>query len=114
MSELFSIISSFNSQAGAWLLPYLNQIVLISLICITSIYGASVIKVIKRMVGRQGFLVRTFIFIAVTGVGLGSAVLLITPVISNLIQQLGVTMLPLVVAVIFVALGILADRKNQI
>lgn len=114
MSEVVNFISSLNSQVASWLSPYLSQIVLIALICLTAIYGASLNKAVKRLIGQQNFFARTMIFILVTGVGVGSLIVFVNPYLVRLFHQIERGFLPLVVFALFVVLGVLADRKNQV
>jgi uncharacterized membrane protein YcaP (DUF421 family) len=107
-------VLSVNSQVAAWLSPHLDQFVLMSLICLTSLYGVHLNKSVKRLVGRRGFFARTIIFVLVTGIGLGSVVILVAPLIIRLLGYLDITVLPTFVVIVFIALGVLADRKNQI
>ncbi|TMO86102.1 DUF3392 family protein [Pseudoalteromonas spongiae] len=114
MSEFVNMLSSFNSQVATWLAPYLSQIVLIALICLTSVYGASLNKAVKRLIGQQNFVARTFVFILVTGVGIGSLIVFVSPYLVSMIKQIDRGYLPLTVLLLFVVLGALADRKNQV
>lgn len=114
MSEVVSFFSSLNSQVATWLSSYLTQIVLIALICLTAIYGASLNKAAKRLIGQRNFFARTLVFILVTGIGVGSLIVFVSPYLVRLFHQIERGFLPLLVFALFVVLGVLADRKNQV
>lgn len=114
MSEVVNFITSINSQAAAWLSKYLIDIIMLVLICLVSIYGASLNKAVSRLIGQRNFFVKTSVFILVTGIGIGSFILFIRPYALSLVKQIPSTYLPLSACLIFIILGVLAARKNQI
>ncbi|ATC94158.1 DUF3392 family protein [Pseudoalteromonas tunicata] len=99
---------------GAKLAPYLSQIAMLLTVCLIALYGNELNKLIKRVVGRRHFIIRTLVFVVVTAFGYGALVVWLAPFIAHLLAMLkGVWLMP-VVCSLFIGLGILAERKNQL
>ena len=99
--------------AAQFLHPYLSQIAMLITVCLIALYANDLNKFIKGIVGRQHFIIRTVLFIVITAFGYGALTLWLTPFIATGLASLKNVWLAPVVSVIFIVLGVVADRKNQ-
>ena len=99
---------------GQWAKPYSYQIALAVVASALVIYGNELNGIIKHMVRKQHFLVRTIVFVTVCFAGYGALTVLLTSFLSR--QLVNVPALyfgPLVIG-IFLVLGLVAERQKQI
>lgn len=94
--------------------PYLNQIAMLITVCLIALYANDLNKFIKGIVGRRHFIIRTALFIVITAFGYGALTLWLTPLIAEGLASLKNVWLTPVVCVVFIVLGVIADRKNHL
>ncbi len=97
-----------------WLYPYLGEIALAIMATVLVIYGDSINRLVKKHTSGLNFVIRTGVFILLCTFGYGALLIFFTPMLGKWLAGLGMIYLgPLIVAV-FIVLGVLAERKNQI
>lgn len=97
-----------------WLYPYLDEIALAIIATLLVIYGNSINLMIKKQTGSLHFIARTTVFVGLCTFGYGFLVVFLTPILGKWLAGIGMIYLgPLIVGV-FITLGVLAERKNQI
>ncbi|WP_404340500.1 DUF3392 family protein [Pseudoalteromonas mariniglutinosa] len=114
MANFIDLLERLAVTVGQWLHPYLYDIALLLVVCLVSLYADEVLKMTKRLVSQNHFIVRVSCFVLVTGFGFGLMIVFVTPFVSKLLLILGLKWLPVLVLSAFMLLGILADRKKQL
>mgnify|MGYP000055663572 CR=1 FL=1 len=99
---------------GQWLRPYSSDIALALVASALVIGGNDINKLIKKQVGNAHFVIRTLIFILVCTFGYGALTVVLTNVLRTQLGLLSASTLALVILSAFAALGVMAQRKNQI
>ncbi|MEX0622814.1 DUF3392 family protein [Saccharospirillum sp.] len=77
------------------------------------IYGNDVNRAVWTLIRRAHFIVRTLVFILLCAIGYGLIAVYLVPVISNLLLMAGSVWLGIVVVVVFVLVGWLAERHSR-
>lgn len=107
------ILSGIHQLSG-FLRPHLSGIGVVLISMLLVLYGAEINKLVKHLVRRWHWLLRYCAFIALCSVGYGMLLLLLAPFVSQQLASLSSHWLAPVVVTLFVAIGILAERKNQL
>ena len=100
-------------QLGNWLVRYLPQISMAIVATLIFIYGADLNRLIKRQIKGWHFLVRLAVFVLVCVFGFGTVTVLGVNLANRTLRHLDRVWLAPVVALIFLTIGFLAERKNQ-
>ncbi|GAA6204465.1 MULTISPECIES: DUF3392 domain-containing protein [Thalassotalea] len=111
MSE---VISSSLIELGVWFRPYQYQCALAIIATILVIFGNDINNVIKQLVRKQHFIIRTIIFIVVCAVGYGLITVWLTGLLSLQLAKIPNLYILPVVSVIFIALGLYAQKQRHI
>jgi len=98
---------------GDWLFRYLDYISMAIVATLIFVYGADMNRFVKRQVRGKHFLLRLTIFILVCAFGFGTVTVLGITVIGTLLQSVDRKWLAPAVLLVFVGIGFLAERKNQ-
>lgn len=93
-----------------WSRLHLRDIALAIMATALVLFGPEINAWIRRSIGHLNFVVRTFIFILVCALGYGLAIIYLTPVVANSLAHLNNFTLAPVLLMIFILVGILADR----
>lgn len=109
-----NIINEIVTACSAWIRPYLPHVVTALVATLLVVYGASLNSLVRRVIGRLHFLVRVLIFVLVCSFGYGILSLVLSKFFLRIFQQINNFCLAMVVVVIFIIVGILAEKKNQI
>lgn len=101
-------------QFSQWLYPWLEEIAMAIMATLLVIYGDTINRMLKRQISSLHFLLRTVIFILLCTFGYGALLIYGTPVLTKLLASLGMIYLGPLVAGVFIALGMIAEKKNRI
>ena len=107
-------ISPFFIKLSGWMRPHLLQISMAFVATLLVVYGTAINKAIKRHIGHYSFFLRVSIFVVICAFGYGMIMVFATPFVAKLLARLGKLYLAPVEVLSFFAIGILAERKNQI
>ncbi|MDG1750910.1 MAG: DUF3392 domain-containing protein [Thalassotalea sp.] len=111
MSEL---ISGTFIELGQWFRPYQYKCSLAIIATILVIFGHDINNVIKQLIRKQHFVIRTLIFIVVCAIGYGLVTVWLTEFLSLQLAKIpNLYVVPLVV-IIFTALGLYAQKQRHI
>ncbi|MBY4675477.1 DUF3392 domain-containing protein [Marinobacterium arenosum] len=94
--------------------PYLNQCAMAMIATVLVIYGSDINNAIKRLIARHHFLIRTLVFVLVCAFGYGLLTVWLTPLLAGQLARIPGLYLAPAIGLIFIALGILAQRQRQI
>ncbi len=109
MDAIQEIIVWSSSQ----LRPWTPQIAVALLATLLVLYGPALNRKVRALLGGAHFVVRLLAFVLLCTFGYGMLLVWIAPHLARIIGSLGSLYLaPLVIAA-FVALGYVAERKNQ-
>lgn len=111
MSE---IITSSLIELGQWFRPYQYQCALAIIATILVIFGNDLNNVVKQLVRKQHFVIRTIIFIVVCAVGYGLITVWLTELLSLQLAKIPNLYIIPVVSVIFIGLGLYAQKQRHI
>lgn len=93
-----------------WSRMHLRDIALAIMATALVLFGPQINAWVGRSIGHLNFFIRTFIFILVCALGYGLAVVYLTPLIASSLAHLNNFTLAPVLLMIFVLLGVVADR----
>lgn len=79
-----------------------------------AVYGQDINRSVRSRIREYHFLLRTLIFVFLCAFGYGWLILFIAPQLAGLLTLAPLRLLPLIVVILFVLLGILAERKRKI
>jgi len=96
------------------LYPLLGHISLAILATLLVIYGSQINQIVKRHVSGWHFIFRTLIFILLCTFGYGALLVYGAPLLGKWLGSVSPLYLGPVVLLIFISLGVLAERKNHI
>ena len=101
-------------EISHWLRPHLNAISLAMIATVLVVFGSDVNLWVRKHVRKYHFFVRLVTFILVCAVGYGFASVVLTKVLAKLLNKIGDHYLALVVAAIFLILGLVAEERKQL
>lgn len=97
-----------------WLYPYLDEIALAIMATLLVIYGNSINRAVKKHTNGLHFMFRTAVFILLCAFGYGALLIFFTPILGKWLARIDMIYLGPMVVGVFIILGVLAERKNQI
>ena len=107
-------MNSILETTASWVSPHL-ELIAFSFICtLLVLYGNEITRLCKHLMRSYPFWVRVIIFMIVSGVGYGWATNELTVLLKTRILTAAGNWLFVWVLLIFIALGLLADRKRQV
>lgn len=107
-------ISAFFIKLSGWMRPHLLQISMAFVATLLVVYGNTINKAIKRHINHYSFFLRVTIFVTICAFGYGLIMVFTTPFLAKLLARLEKLYLSPVVILSFLAVGVLAERRNQI
>ena len=108
------IISQYFVQLADWLHPYLFKICMAQAATILVVYGRDIDKSIRILLKPHHFALRVIGFVLISAFGYGFVTLTGGGLLRQLYLQIGAPVrVPLILAV-FIAIGILAERRKHI
>jgi hypothetical protein len=99
---------------GQWIQPFLGDIALAIVAALLVIYGNDINRVVKRAVGKKPLVIRFLAFVALCTIGYGFLTVNITQWLAKGMARIPLAYLPIAVLLSFIALAMLAERKNQV
>jgi hypothetical protein len=108
------LINEIMVSCSAQMHPYLPQIAAALVATLLVVYGSSINALVKRWVGGMHFIIRLLVFVALCSFGYGFLALILSRLFLNMFQKINSFYLAMVVVVIFIIVGVLAEKKNQI
>ena len=106
-------IISFLSNMGSYLTPWLHDISAGMVACFLVIFGADINKFIKKKLGAQNFILRTFVFIIVNAFVFGLVIIKLSPWVEYQLGSIPTEWMFLVVVGVFVFFGVWAQKNGQ-
>ena len=107
MQQLLSITSQ-------WFRPYLTEIAFSFVATLLVLYGGRINGEIKKITSNYHYMIRVTIFILISGFGYGWTTVYLTGILEKTLQYKTGNYLGLIVIAVFLALGIMADKKKYI
>ncbi len=101
-------------QLSQWLYPWIGEIAMAIMATILVIYGETVNRLFKRQISGLHFIFRTILFILLCTFGYGALLIYVTPMLAKLLASMGMIYLGPLVLGVFIALGVIAEKKNRI
>lgn len=108
------LINDLLIKLGRFTQGYLTEIALALIATLLVIYGSEINGLIKRQVRNLPYLARLLSFVLMCAFGYGAATIFLTPLAAHWLGQLPTQWLFPAVLLIFLVVGWLAERKNQI
>jgi hypothetical protein len=109
-----SMIGNMIEAISRWIRPHLLKIMMAFTATILIVYGGDINRRIKRAVKGLHFVIRLSIFIVLCAFGYGATTLIVGAALAGLMSQLSdLWVFPLTV-LMFLAIGLLAERKSKI
>ncbi len=96
-----------------WIRPHLHPVALAMVATVLVVFGSELNRWVRKSVRKYNFFVRLLIFVLVCGAGYGTATVLLTKLLADILGSISNHYLALVVALIFVGLGLAAEERNQ-
>ena len=97
-----------------WFRPYLTEIAFSFVATLLVIYGGRINGEIKKMLSQYHYIIRVTTFILVSGFGYGLATVYLTDMLEKILRYKTGNYLGLIVITVFLALGIMADKKKYV
>lgn len=94
-----------------WSRTHLHDIALAIMATALALFGPALISWVRRSISHLNFVIRTLIFVLVCAVGFGFAMIYLTPLLVSAFAHLNNYTLAPVLLMVFVLVGILADRN---
>ena len=107
-------ITDMISTISEWFRPHLFKVAFALSATILVVYGNSINRMIKKTVKPYPFYIRLLIFIGICSFGYGAFTVGFTWGISKILNQLNDNLLFPVICLLFILIGFLAERKNQL
>jgi hypothetical protein len=114
IDTLLQHLSSLSASGATWVHAHLSSISTAIVMTLLVIFGDDINKFVKGHIRQYSFLVRTTAFVALCAVGYGVLSVAAVPAVASLLRYFGDRYLPLTVIAAFIALGMLAERKNYL
>ena len=111
---MIAIILGLFNELGQWFRPYQYQAALAIIATLLVIFGNDINSVIKKLVAKQHFLIRTSIFILVCAFGYGLLTVWLTGLLAEQFAKLPTVYLLPAIFIIFFLLGMCAQKQRHI
>lgn len=108
------LLAGWLSEFSSWLDGHLRWIALALVSTLLVIYGGDVNRLVRRQVAARHFLIRLIVFISLCAFGYGAAISYLTPWLHSFLDSLDGRYLAPVIAFLFIGVGMLAERRNQV
>ena len=106
----FSLLDSVSRLAHQHL-PKVSFAVVATLL---AIYGQDINRAVRGRIREFNFILRTLVFVFLCAFGYGWLTLIAAPQLTWAFRQIPNRFLPIAIAILFVILGTLAERKRKI
>ncbi|MDO6427728.1 DUF3392 domain-containing protein [Thalassotalea sp. 1_MG-2023] len=102
------------TSLGQWFRPYQYQTALAIIATILVLFGNDINGALKHMIRKQHFVVRTLVFIVVCAFGYGLLTVWLTALLAKQLSSIPTVYIVPSVVLIFVVLGIYAQKQRHI
>ncbi len=106
------ILNEAMSPIANWMRGHLGAISLMMVATLLVVYGSNLNGLVRNAIGGFHLIIRVVIFVALCAFGYGLITVYTVPWVAQAIGMLPNLWLPPVVVVIFIALGVVAERKR--
>lgn len=108
------VVLELFTDLGHWFRPYQYQSALAIIATVLVIFGNDLNSILKRLVAKQHFIVRTLVFVVVCAFGYGLLTVWLTSLLAHQLAKLPNLYLVPVVFSIFCILGMYAQKQRHI
>jgi len=109
-----SFITHSISECSRYLRPHISYISMAIVATLLVIYGEGINRFIRGHIKKIHFLFRITIFVALCSAGYAAASIWLSKIIARYLYALDNTLLAPGVLLIFIGIGVLAERRNHI
>lgn len=102
------------AELGQWFRAYQYQSALAMVATVLVIFGNDINNAIRKLIKTQHFIIRSLVFVLVCTFGYGFATVWLTRLLSEQLAQIPNSYIVLVVAGIFIGLGMYAQKQRHI
>jgi len=106
------LLRELNASLAVWTRAHLAAIATAFTTALLVIYGDNINRAVKNRVRNRCFLLRTVVFVLLCAFGYGLLTVLIAPAIANLLSAYSGRYLVPAVALAFIGIGFLGERKR--
>lgn len=99
---------------GDYLVPYLTEISTALIACALVMAGGEINAVLRKVLRPYNFVIRTFAFVLINAFGYGLIIVKATPYLSRTLRSLETGIMFSSVVLVFVCIGLWAQRNRQI
>ena len=110
--EIIALLKDLALITADWVRAHIFKIATAFTTALLVIYGDQINAAVKRRIRPYPFVIRTLIFVLLCSFGYGMLTVLITPSIAQFLRYFGDQYVTIVVLASFLAIGVLAERKN--
>ncbi len=107
------LLNNFYIGITKWLSSHAEWIATAFITTLLVIYGNDINRLVRRWVSGWPFIFRIAAFIALCALGYGLAITQLSPMLENFLESLNEYLTP-IVAIMFIAVGMVAERRNQL
>lgn len=107
-------IQHYNNLLAQYAYDHLRQVAMIFAATLLAIFGSNINDALKRLMGKRHFFLRVLAFIALCSAGYTLLTLLLSRALFALLLAVDRDYRALVIAGMFLAVGLLAERKSHI
>jgi uncharacterized membrane protein len=104
----------FLAPAGKYLVPYTSEIAVAFITSLLVILGGNINQMLRNLIGRRHFVIRTLAFILLNAFGYGLFIIKVSPYLSLWLRNLDHAILVLIVIISFLAIGIWAQKNRHV
>lgn len=97
-----------------WFRPYQSQCAMAIIATLLVLFGAEVSQAIRQLIKKQHLIVRTLVFVLVCAFGYGALTIWLSQMLAVALQSIADVYLVPAVVIIFLALGLYAQKQKHI
>ena len=109
-----AVLVGLLTELGQWFRPYQYQASLAIIATLLVVFGNDINSSVKKLVAKQHFIVRTSVFILICAFGYGFLTVWLTSLLAQQLAKVPSLYLLPVVFIIFLTLGIYAQKQRHI
>jgi len=106
-----NLLLDFIATCSRFCRTHLSEIALAIMACLLVLFGSGFNRWVRRQIGSLNFIFRTLLFVVLCALVYGLAILYLTPWLTQGLSYFGNYSLFPVLLLIFLLIGILADRS---
>ncbi|MFW6278401.1 MAG: DUF3392 domain-containing protein [Halorhodospira sp.] len=111
---MMELVNELLWRSGSWVQGHIHDIALALIATLLVIYGSSINRFIARPLRPYPWLVRVGAFVLLCAFGYGALTVWITPLLAEALLHIETRYLGAATFGIFLVIGWLAERKNQL